>query len=90
VYSDLCEHTPDFSFYAPGAIARLQKAPQIIEQQFEATVQLKQLNRVELWLLYNPASNRQNNAYMPIAGFYKCLFIKYGATVHIANKFLPL
>lgn len=87
VYSDLCEHTPDISFYDKHTLARLQQSPQSVANQFETLASLKSLNGVDVWLLYNPANYTENTAYMPIAEFYQHLFSAHGAVVHIANKF---
>lgn len=90
LYSDLLEHTPAINFYDLKTVNRLQKSSQSIAQQLEETTPLKQLNGLELWLLYNPQNYKQNRSYMSITELYQHLFTAHGATVHIANKFQPL
>jgi len=90
VYSDLYENDTALNFYDPRVINRLQTNPRSITAQLEATVPLKPLSGLQLWLLYNPASFSQNNRYMTVATFYQQLFSVHGAITHISNKFQPL
>jgi hypothetical protein len=90
VYSDLYENDTELNFYDTHTINRLQKSPQSIATQLEATIPLKQLSGLQLWLLYNPTSFSQNNRYMIVANFYQHLFSTHGAITHVANKFQPL
>jgi hypothetical protein len=90
VYSDLYENDVDLNFYDPKVIHRLKTTPQSIITQLEANAPLKPLKGLQLWLIYNPTSFKQNNDYMVIAGFYEHLFMAHGAVTHIANKFIPL
>jgi len=90
VYSDLYENDADLNFYDAKVMHRLQKNPQSVITQLEASAPLKPLKGLQLWLIYNPASFKQNNDYMAIAGFHQHLFTAHGAAVHIANKFMPL
>ncbi|HZY40337.1 MAG TPA: hypothetical protein VFE53_26985 [Mucilaginibacter sp.] len=88
VYSDLKENDVDLNFYDSKVMTRIQKNPQSVVTQLEATARLKPLNGLQLWLIYNPVSFTQNNTYMSIAGFYQHLFSANGAEIHIANKYV--
>jgi hypothetical protein len=90
VYSDLYENGPDLTFYDSKVLTRMQNNPQSIATQLGPTAPLRPLKGLQLWLIYNPSSFKQNNGYMVIAGFYQHLFNAHGAEAHIANKFVPL
>ncbi len=82
-YSDLQENDTDLDFYDPKVKDKIAKNPQSIIAQLEATVPLKSLNGLQIWLLYSPTSYRQNNTYLPVAMIYNKLFESKGAIVHI-------
>jgi hypothetical protein len=90
VYSDLYENDTDLNFYERNKMNRLRTNPLSIALQLETTEPLKRLIGLQMWLIYNPTSYKQNQAYMTIAEFYQHLFTTHGAVTHIANKFLPL
>ena len=86
VWSNLYEHN-EMDFYDPIVINRMKSDPKNIQKQLVATFPLQNLKGINIWLLYQPASYKDNNGFMPIAAFYKHLFEAYGASVHIDNKF---
>jgi hypothetical protein len=87
VWSNLRENS-DINFYNPQTISLLKTSPQSIQQHLEATCPSFKLKGIQVWLLYNPTSYRDNNSYMPLAGFYQHLLEVHGATVHVDSKFL--
>jgi hypothetical protein len=87
IASDLYENSI-VSFYDPNTIALLKANPHCIETALEQETPLTRLTGIQVWLLYNPASYRDNNTYMTVATFYKHLLESHGAHVHIANTFI--
>jgi hypothetical protein len=88
VWSNLRENADNINFYDPQTFGLLKTSPQRIRQRLEATCPLSRLKGINVWLLYNPTSYRDNNSYMPLAGFYQHLLESHGAKVHLDSKFL--
>ena len=86
VYSDLMEND-EISFYDPKILALLHIHPDTIRQRLEKGVSLHSLAGIDVWLLYDPASFKENNNYMAIANMYKQMLEAKGAKVHIEKTF---
>jgi hypothetical protein len=73
----------EISFYDPETLDLLHTHPEIIKKRLDKTAVVTNLTGIQVWLLYEPASYKENNTYMSIAGMYKQLLESKGATVHI-------
>lgn len=89
VYSNLYEND-EVNFYDPQTFELIRNSPQSIQKRLEAATPIAALRGLQVWLLFNPASYKENNNYMVLAGFYQRLLQAHGATVHIENQFTPL
>lgn len=87
VYSDLYELNDRVNFYRRNVLQQIRQHPEAIAAQFEKTLPLQRLGGIAVWLLYEPKSFADNNAFMPIATMYQGMLEQRGATVHIATQF---
>lgn len=88
VLSDLLEHST-LSFYDPATLRMLKTHPYTIAQQFEHDEQLANLTGVDMWFLYDPSSYANNASFMSVATFFKSVFEKHGAVIHLDKQFMP-
>jgi len=88
VLSNMLEHST-VSFYDPATLRVLKVHPDTIAQQFERDEPLVNLTGVDMWFLYDPTSYADNASFMNVAGFFKTVFEKHGATVHLDKQFMP-
>jgi hypothetical protein len=89
VYSNLYEND-EVNFYDPQLFDMIRNSPQSIQKRLGAATPIGALTGLQVWLLFNPVSYKENNNYMVLAGFYQHLLQEHGATVHIGNKFMAL
>jgi len=87
VYSDLYEANDSVNFYHQNIQQQIRQHPDRIAAQLERSLPLQRTAGVALWLLYEPKSFADNNAFMQVATMYKHLFEAHGAQVHIATQF---
>jgi hypothetical protein len=83
VYSSLMENEPNYSFYCEHTFSMLQQAPEKVKEHFEKEQPLNNLNRVEVYLIYQPVNAFSDLQYQVVAGFYKTMLTAAGAKVTI-------
>lgn len=87
VYSNGYENNGDINFYRPNEAKLLRRHPDSIAKQLIATEPLRQLNGVQVFLLYKPLSFSDNYRFTPVADLYKSLFVTHGAIFTAAAQF---
>lgn len=84
VYSDLMENTEELSFYKKNDFEKLKTNPEQIREIFEKQITLDSLNGIEVYFIYQPAENNNDQKFQIISGFYKKLLEDKGAKVKIS------
>lgn len=84
VYSDLMENTIDMSFYRKENYALLLSNPGKVQSYFEKLEKLNSLTGIEIYLIYQPINNLDDQQYRLVSVFYKTLLENKGAKVIIS------
>lgn len=87
VFSDLYEADDSINFYHKSVLQRIRQHPDTVAAQLEKSLPVQPLAGLKVWLLYDPKSFADNNAFMPVATMYQRMLERHGATVHVATQF---
>jgi hypothetical protein len=83
VYSDLIENTEQMSFYDPKIFDLLDKNTDQIKEYFESQMELKNLNGIKIYLIYQPLNMMDDVVHKWVTKLYKTILESKGATVEI-------
>jgi hypothetical protein len=86
VYSDLRENS-NLNFYNPETVELVCRNPALVAKKLTDNKALPDLSGVQVYLLYSPASYRQNEVYMPIAHLYEQIYTAHHALLYIQSQF---
>ena len=84
IYSDLMENTVDISFYNKKQFRLLTTNFESIQKQLEQLQVLKNLDGIEVNLIYQPTDSQSDKVFMIVSGFYKKLLEEKGAKITIS------
>jgi hypothetical protein len=83
VFSDLIENEPGLSFYRKSSLSELSNDSGSLKTVLENQMKLPSLQRITVYLLYEPADPMKDEQYKIVSKFYKELFESKGARVEI-------
>ncbi|PCI19102.1 hypothetical protein COB64_04310 [Candidatus Wolfebacteria bacterium] len=81
IYSDLMENSTLINLYDTTQFHLLKEQPDSVHSMFQMEVELTDLSGIEVKLIYEPINAHDNIRYRVIAGFYKDMLERKGATV---------
>jgi len=84
VYSDLMENTNELSFYKKEDFELLKTKPEKVRKQFEKLAKLNSLTGIEIYFIYQPGNNTNDQKYRIVSEFYRKLLENKGAKVTIS------
>lgn len=84
VYSDLAENTPLLSFYRAETLKQLKDNPDSILEVLEKQIPLPNLKGIEIYFIYKPKDEKDNEQFRIVSGFFKEFFESRGAKVEIS------
>ena len=82
-YSDMMENTNEISFYNQQDIDSLKRSPLSIEKVFEEQVSLRNLQGIEIHIIFQPTTPKQNRLFNVVSEFYGDLFVETNANIYI-------
>lgn len=83
IHSDLMENTTGMSFYDKQTLSLLKTNSDSIKKYFESQMELKKMDGIKIYLIYQPINIREDEDYKVVSNFYKNLFESKGAEVEI-------
>jgi hypothetical protein len=83
IYSDLLENTDQMSFYNKSTLSLLNTNPEKIKKDFESQLELKNLDGINIYLIFQPLNMKQDEVYKVVSSFYKDFFESKGASVEV-------
>jgi hypothetical protein len=84
IYSDLMENTDEMSFYDERKFNLLKADPDSVKGYFDSQVELKTLNGIRIYIIFQPNGIEEDNQFKAVSGFYKKLLEGKGAEVEIS------
>jgi len=84
VYSDLMENTNELSFYKKEDFELLNANPEKVKSYFEKLLKLNSISGIEVYFIYQPINNIDDQDYRLVSGFYRKLLESKGAKVNIS------
>lgn len=86
VQSDLQENTQTFSVYRESDYVVLQKHREQIIGRFTKILSLQDIHGIEVYLIYQPKSDADNDRFILMANLFKEILEQKGAVVHIGSN----
>lgn len=86
VESDLQENTTFFSIYRESDYTQLQTHSEQVITRLEKLLPLKNIQGIDIYLIYQPKSDTDNERFILMANLFKDIFEKKGAHVHIGSN----
>ncbi len=86
LYSDLRENS-NVNFYNPETLELVRRNPALVAKKLTENKGMPDLSGIHVYLLYSPASYKQNEVYMPIAHMYEQTYTARHAHVYIQSQF---
>lgn len=86
VQSDLQENTQTFSVYRETDYLLLQKHREQIIERFTKLLALQDIQGIEVYLIYQPKSDADNDRFILMANLFKEILEQKGAIVHIGSN----
>lgn len=86
VQSDLQENTQVFSIYRESDYVVLQKHREQIIGRFTKILPLQDIHGIEVYLIYQPKSDADNDRFILMANLFKEILEQKGAIVHIGSN----
>lgn len=86
VQSDLQENTQTFSVYRESDYLLLQKHREQIIERFTNVLALQGIRGIEVYLIYQPKSDADNDRFILMANLFKEILEQKGAIVHIGSN----
>ena len=83
VYSDLMENTAEMSFYDNTNFSLLKTNSNSIKKYFDSQIELKNLNGINIYIIFQPNGIGEDEQFKVVSGFYKSLYESKGAKVEI-------
>jgi len=83
VYSDLMENTAEMSFYDNANFNLLKTNPDSIKKYFDSQIELKNLNVINIYIIFQPNGIVEDEQFKVVSAFYKNMFESKGAKVEI-------
>lgn len=88
VYSDLMENTNGVSFYNSKEFSLMKSDPDLLRNSLEKIQPLPSLNGIEVYLIYQPRSAKEDSEYRVVSDFYRNMLQSKGARVHVSANLL--
>jgi hypothetical protein len=85
-YTDVCENTDDFSIYREKDRNLLIKHPEKVRELLSKYGKPGNLHGLTIYILFKPKSDRDDEYFTLMSGFYRKLFEAAGADVHIGSN----
>ncbi|MFN8266483.1 MAG: hypothetical protein U0T31_00615 [Chitinophagales bacterium] len=86
VQSDLQENTQIFSVYRESDYLLLQRNREQIIERFTKVLALQNIQDIEVYLIYQPKSDADNDRFILMANLFKEILEQKGAIVHIGSN----